>query len=201
MPLPRSLTRPSRRPSITLARTRLSCAPWTVMPCRLPVSRLFSTRAPVAVRASFTPESISAPSSPEPRISSPRKTAPSPVTVTTLPRPLPSITAPGRPSSVSGRSIVTGPWCRPGDRISTSPGAAPAIAGSSAPAPASTTRVVAAAPQGATPSASARTRRRRGRRIIVRPPAVRRTSGRASPCGARGRTTGSSTSRRPAAPP
>ena len=66
-----------------------------------------STTARVAVFSMKTPESIFSRSRPEPRTTRPRTTASGADTVMTLPLPGPRTTAPGSPSSVSLRAILT----------------------------------------------------------------------------------------------
>ena len=66
--------------------------------------RVFSTK---------TPASIFSRSLPDPRMVSPRTTAPGAETVTTLPLPFPTRIAPGSPSSVSLRVIRLARGARP----------------------------------------------------------------------------------------
>ena len=71
------------------------------MPNRLPSRRLFSISARSAVFSRNTPESIVCRSRPDPRMVTPRIVTSGAVTVTTLPAPPPSSTAPGRPVNTS----------------------------------------------------------------------------------------------------
>ena len=71
------------------------------MPNRLPSKRLSSTTRAFRGLLRNTPESIVCRSRPEPRIVTPRIVTSGAVTVTTLPAPPPSSTAPGRPVSTT----------------------------------------------------------------------------------------------------
>ena len=71
---------------------------------------LASTRVPVAVCATKTPESMSKRFLPDPLISRPRTTVCGAVTVMTLPLPLPMTMAPGSPSRIADTiELVRGP--------------------------------------------------------------------------------------------
>ena len=94
------------------------------MPNRLPSKRLFSISARSAVFSRNTPESIVCRSWPDPRMVTPRIVTSGAVTVTTLPAPPPSSTAPGRPVSTTRRSILIAPLYSPGASSMTSPSCA-----------------------------------------------------------------------------